>query len=1356
MRPATPLLRLLLAGASLSTAAAAQVAPDPVATRIVADTLPGRSLGTSVSSAAGLHEIDGGTLAGRNLFHSFSHFDLAAGETARWVRSGGSDIANVISRVTGGEASLIHGTLDSTALPNADFWFINPAGIVLGEGARLDVPAAAHFSTARELRFADGSAFTVTTPGGSTFSMAAPESFGFVGGEGDIAVRGVGVDFAPATADLSYSAANLFFSAVSLQTASLNAAAIGDGAGRFDPAAPPMAGAAGRLAIAGGSELVATGAAGLGFAAGTFTVAESGIVHRNDGASGSQAPSAPAIRIAADSVLFRASAVTAFASGEASSAEIIVQAGTLRLVDTSIVAAPIGTGVSGPIQLLADRLVMAGSVIAADSFGDSAAGVIGIVAGEMEMTENSAILADAFGSGQGGLILIEAESLRLDASNISSAARPGSTGNAGGILIEGGSVELSRGSRILSDTASSGDAGIIAIEADALRIAGGSQIATLATAEATGAAGLISLAAGTLVITEAGSVSSDTEGSGDAGGVLVEATDVEVSGGGRISSESRACLSGDCGAGGGDAGGVMIIADRLRVAGVSAAGNSSAISTDARADGGGGEIMLDVRSIVLADGASVSSDNFGSGAGGAIDIDAETITIESAQISSGAFGPGSGGTIRIDTEALASDNGRILAQSSFLDSGPGGSILVRADDISLTGESQITTSSFGSGDAGAIEIMAGRLVADGFSMISSDSFESGNGGPISITADEVRLTGAFIFAEALGFCGDPGCRAGDAGDIIVDAGTLILAGARDEFGVAASRISSSTLTNGEAGDITIRAQRVEVGDSQIFSQTQGAGNAGTIDIESGDLTLARNGRISTSSAYVCSEECGPFGQAGDVRIAASGSLILGIDSEISSNTSGFGDAGAIDIEADSLRIDGGRIETQADFGSAGDGGNVEIRARDFAMEFGLLSSRSDGTGAAGRIAVTADTLRVDRRSSVVSSAGIDAAAAGTIELRGGDVRVDNFAFVSSSTLGSAGGGDVLIAADSLFVGNFSEIVSSTSSLGDAGGVFIEAGRVELDLGGVIGSEADTFSTGGNAGVIELVADELVLRRAGSITSSTLGPGDAGLVVIDAGTILIDNGRVRSSSEAEASGISGEVLVNAERIDIVGGGSIETISRSASPAGAIAVAADRLTLDGSGSSISSANLSSEGGDAGLVLIKSEALTVANGAEISTSSVAGAAGDIEIAMSPAGLLRLEGRSAPGLITTSSGPGTGGRIIIANPLAIVSNGGSILALGEQGGANVQIQTRFFISSADRPNLVAVDGAFLLEAQVGDVSSGTVERNLSIIDASGVLRGQCAAVRETGQVSQLVVRPIGPYGAFEGEASRAPSGCL
>src|SRR5205085_10306018 len=125
--------------------------------------------------------IDGGRLAGANLFHSFSRFDLGAGDTARWTSAQAESILNVINRVTGGTTSFIDGTLDSTDIPNANFWFINPAGIVFGDGAQVNVPGAAHFSTAQEIAHGDGTRFSTVTPDGSTLSVAAPQAFGFLG-----------------------------------------------------------------------------------------------------------------------------------------------------------------------------------------------------------------------------------------------------------------------------------------------------------------------------------------------------------------------------------------------------------------------------------------------------------------------------------------------------------------------------------------------------------------------------------------------------------------------------------------------------------------------------------------------------------------------------------------------------------------------------------------------------------------------------------------------------------------------------------------------------------------------------------------------------------------------------------------------------------------------------------------------------------------------------------------------------------------------------------------------------------------------------------------------------------------------
>jgi filamentous hemagglutinin family protein len=122
-----------------------------------------------------------GTFSGNNLFHSFSTFNVDAGQSATFNTTTNT-LANVISRVTGGSASQINGTLQLTSAAGSApaFFFINPAGVVFGAGASIEVPGAFHVSTADYVKFADGS-FHADTSKVSTFSSAAPEAFGFLG-----------------------------------------------------------------------------------------------------------------------------------------------------------------------------------------------------------------------------------------------------------------------------------------------------------------------------------------------------------------------------------------------------------------------------------------------------------------------------------------------------------------------------------------------------------------------------------------------------------------------------------------------------------------------------------------------------------------------------------------------------------------------------------------------------------------------------------------------------------------------------------------------------------------------------------------------------------------------------------------------------------------------------------------------------------------------------------------------------------------------------------------------------------------------------------------------------------------------
>jgi filamentous hemagglutinin family protein len=113
-----------------------------------------------------------GQIRGQNLFHSFERFGVPT--KGRVTFTGPDGLKNVIGRVTGGERSSIDGTLASK-IQGADLWLLNPAGILFGPHARLQVPGSFHASTADELRFADGAVFSALDPQGSVLSVAAPE-----------------------------------------------------------------------------------------------------------------------------------------------------------------------------------------------------------------------------------------------------------------------------------------------------------------------------------------------------------------------------------------------------------------------------------------------------------------------------------------------------------------------------------------------------------------------------------------------------------------------------------------------------------------------------------------------------------------------------------------------------------------------------------------------------------------------------------------------------------------------------------------------------------------------------------------------------------------------------------------------------------------------------------------------------------------------------------------------------------------------------------------------------------------------------------------------------------------------------
>lgn len=107
-----------------------------------------------------------GQTRGSNLFHSFGLFNVQTGQSATFTGPG--SIGNIFGRVTDGQPSTIDGTVRST-IPNANLYLMNPAGMLFGPNASLDVQGLFHVTTADYLKFADGAKFQGKNKGSALF-----------------------------------------------------------------------------------------------------------------------------------------------------------------------------------------------------------------------------------------------------------------------------------------------------------------------------------------------------------------------------------------------------------------------------------------------------------------------------------------------------------------------------------------------------------------------------------------------------------------------------------------------------------------------------------------------------------------------------------------------------------------------------------------------------------------------------------------------------------------------------------------------------------------------------------------------------------------------------------------------------------------------------------------------------------------------------------------------------------------------------------------------------------------------------------------------------------------------------------
>jgi filamentous hemagglutinin family protein len=134
--------------------------------------------GTVITPNGDRIDISNGTLGGdrTNLFHSFETFGLSEGQIANFLSN--PEIRNILGRVVGGDPSIINGLIQVTG-GNSNLFLMNPAGIVFGSGASLNVPASFTATTATGIGFGGDNWFNAFGNNNYQNLIGTPSTFAF-------------------------------------------------------------------------------------------------------------------------------------------------------------------------------------------------------------------------------------------------------------------------------------------------------------------------------------------------------------------------------------------------------------------------------------------------------------------------------------------------------------------------------------------------------------------------------------------------------------------------------------------------------------------------------------------------------------------------------------------------------------------------------------------------------------------------------------------------------------------------------------------------------------------------------------------------------------------------------------------------------------------------------------------------------------------------------------------------------------------------------------------------------------------------------------------------------------------------
>lgn len=992
-------------------------------------------LGTTISPAsidpAGRpnYVITGGTRPGDgpNLFHSFGDFSIGTNNVARFLNESGRATTNILSRVTGGQPSNVFGTIQTAGFGTAALWLINPAGIVFGPSASLNVGGSVHFSTADYLRLGSGNDRFYANLGKTSQLTSAPvTAFGFLGSSpGKIDVQGGvgsstlsgsdGHSFSLVGGDISIEGRTIQASGGQINLVSVSAGEVS-----LTPNGPQLS----QGSVLGNISLTAKPPDAVNKFP-TPTVLTSNASELNSQAGD--------IFIRSGHLVMGDSSLSAFAqtasgndpSGFTSGGNILLTAADMNLSNSSLSASTIGNTKAGSITLQGQDIVLQNTTLRAPSnlsLNDFVREPTGGQAGSVTITgidgpaqnvslNNSTITTEIQTAGAPGTppakINISSQAVTLtDGASIT--AKSTGAAPAGNINVDAGTLTMNPGTSITASTSGSGNAGNISITASDHVTLSGPDTKVSTDTSSTGNAGSLSINANQLTINKFGRISSSstsksgTAGSagnivirGQAGGdsyaesvVLEDGTiATTIAGGTELSTPASIDIRGQS----------VTLAN---AGGITAStGGVDPVGTDPNGPhigAPGGNISLNVASLSMnseppfpgfpSRTAGIVANTAGPGQAGNITIHAtDHVTLSGAQISSSSNGTttgefpghcsntcGQAGDITITAPALTLE---AVESTQF---------------IGLRKVSGIGASTSGSGAAGTISLAVGSVLINDsnpppetagtiFKGIDAGTSGSGAGGTIDIRADSIRLDGGFISSQ------QGKSNAGAPGNIDIAVGQLAL--------LDGSLIRANNNGSTAGGTLTIHGKGSAFADTvSISHSTLSTGTTSTA--KGGPLNIAANTIDLTDGAQINSTATGA-GAAGNITLTSRESILIANSTVSTEATQASG--GNIRLNApNTVRLSHARLTSSVKGPANSDGGNITIgpllsndgsivSSDIFYPQFVVIQDASQilakaNEGEGGRIRIIGNVVLRDAGSVLDATAG-PAGISGTVNIQ---------------------------------------------------------------------------------------------------------------------------------------------------------------------------------------------------------------------------------------------------------------------------------------------------------------------------------------------------------------------------------------